>query len=385
MAKTKKLLYLLQLEEYQNSRYWRWLRKHPLSRLKEKKGKLKITPRIAFIFFFYFPLSFFLKKEVAIAQANQITNKLISPIRRLIIALAKAKLSLYPHLKKIIITGSYGKTTFKEKLAWVLQSRYQVTKTPGNINTILGVAWFILTRLPLHTQIFIIEAGAYGQGEIKAIAQMIKPQWSVITIFGWMHLERFRSFANIKKTKKEIIPFIKNKAHLFLPHKDHQFISFNRTITTIAQQMKIPLPTIKKRLATFKAPSHRLQIQKIGSLTILDDSYNANPLGARRALKKLATFKNHQKIIVTPGMIELGNMQFKLNYQLGKEAAQKADILVIVGQENRRALKRGAQSAPKSPRLLYLKNGEDWQKKINPYLRPPTAILLENDLPDHYF
>ncbi len=332
------------------------------------------------------PKRIFSSPSGSLAQANQIVAPIFTLAQETISFLAKIKLLFYPKLKKIVITGSYGKTTFKEMLAWALSLCYPVLSTPGNINTKVGIAKTILQKLHRHHKIMIVEAGAYQKGEIKAICQLIKPQFGIITIFGFMHLERFGTFANLKAAKKEIIPFIKNRQNLFYSKKDNHFINFSQTAKSIALKFGLSDQEIRQRLASFQPPPHRLaQIRIKDQVILLDDSYNANPIGAEKALKKLASFKNHQKIVVTPGMIEFGKKQFHFNYRLGEQAAKIADILVIVGKTNKKALLKGAENHSKKTQVITLKSDENWQEHLTAYLRPPTAILLENDLPDHYF
>jgi len=386
MKKTRKLLYLLQLEDYSNSRYFSWLKKHPLELLRENKGSLKWTTRVILILIISLPKRIFSPPSKSLAQANQIVAPIFTLVQEAISLLAKIKLLFYPKLKKIIITGSYGKTTLKEMLTWVLGLHYPVLPTPGNVNTKIGIAKTVLQKLHCRHKIMIVEAGAYQKGEIKAICQLIKPQFGLITIFGFMHLERFGNFASLKAAKKEIIPFIESRQNLFYPKKDNHFINFNQTVRSIALKLGLSDQEISQRLTSFQPPPHRLvQIKIKDQVILLDDSYNANPFGAKKALKKLASFKNHQKIVVTPGMIEFGSKQFYFNYHLGQEAARAANLLVIVGETNKKALLKGAKSHLGKTQIITLKSNEDWQEYLTAYLRPPTAILLENDLPDHYF
>jgi len=387
MKEIKKLLYLLQLEEYQTKRYLSWLKKHPIKKLEERKNKLRWTPRVIFTLVISALLSPFIKAERAVGFTNRLLEPIFELVEEIIVFLAKLKLKFYPHLVKIIITGSYGKTTFKEMLAYVLEAKYSVLKTPQNINTRLGIAQIIIKKLKREHQVMIIEAGAYQEGEIRQICQLVRPSFGVVTIIGWMHLERFKTLANIRKAKLEIVPFIKDKEKLFLPPKNHQFINFRKTVVKIARQLNISPKAAEKQLCSFTPPAHRLTVKKINrNLIILDDTYNSNPLGFKKALKTLKSYQKYQKIVVTPGMIELGKKQFSLNKEVAKEAAAVADILVVVGETNKRALRIGAgEVKKKNLRIIYLKKDESLDEGLTAYLKPPTVILLENELPDHYF
>jgi len=383
----RKLLYLLQLEEYQTERYFSWLKRNPPEKLEERKNKLRLTGRIiltALLSFIFLP---FLGEKRAVGNANTLLGYLFNFSEEIIVWLAKIKLKFFPSLVKIVITGSYGKTTFKELLSFVLESKYSVLKTPENVNTRIGIALLILKKLNPHHQVLITEAAAYQPGDIKKICQLVQPSFGIITIFGLMHLERFKTIASIRKTKSEIIPFIKDKENLFLPKKFHQFIDFQKTALIISQKLGIPPLLAEKRLKNFKAPLHRLTEKKINSkIVILDDTYNSNPLGFQRALKKLNSYKGYQKIVITPGMIEFGKKQYSLNYKLAKLAAKITDIFVIVGETNKKALLNGAKKEKRNNlKIVTLKKNEAWEKIVSSFLRPPTVILLENELPDHYF
>jgi len=385
MTAVRKYLYLLQLEEYETKRYFRWLEQNKIDDLEERKSKLKKTPRLLLILIISRPLSLFLGDGRAIGLANNLLSPFCTLGVSILVFLAKIKLLFCPRLVKIVVTGSYGKTTFKEMLYGVLSSKYLVLKTEGNVNTLPGIAFTLLKKLNPRHQVLIVEAGAYDEGEIRKICRLINPSIGVITIVGLMHLERFGDIENIRRAKFEIAEFIKDKKKFFAPQKNHQFIDFVETIVRIGQILEIDKNQILSKLKKFKAPQHRLSVKVINpNLIILDDTYNSNPLGFKRALSKLKKFKNHQKIVVTPGMIELGQMQKKLNQEAAKDIAQIADVLVIVGRTNKEALLTAKSLKPRL-KVLTLDKDEAVEDKIMPFLKLPAVILWENDLPDHYF
>ncbi|RLC35455.1 hypothetical protein DRH14_00995 [Candidatus Shapirobacteria bacterium] len=383
-ANLKKYLYLLQLEEYDNQRFISWIKKNDIDQLTEKKGKLKYTLKIISIFPIVILLSPFFKTTKSIIVANNFLNIFRFIIKKTTIFLAKTKLLFFPKLHKIIITGSYGKTTFKEKLTHVLSSKYLVLKTPDNLNTEIAIAKLILFHLKQKHAFLIIEAGAYQPGDIRKICQFVKPNIGIVTIIGWMHLERFKNINQIRKTKLEIIPFIKNKNNLFFPKNNHEFINTVQTINQIANKFHVNHKEVNLRLKTFPKLKHRLTIDtKNPKLIIIDDTYNSNPLGFKKALLKLKTFSKYQKILVTPGMIELGNKQYNLNKQIIKFADKIVDIFIIVGKTNQKAMIDGLCNS--QHKILTIKSNQNWGQILSPHLKPPTAILLENQLPDHYF
>jgi UDP-N-acetylmuramoyl-tripeptide--D-alanyl-D-alanine ligase len=386
MKNLRKYLFLLQLEEYQNDQFLEWLKHYRIEDLQERKRQLKFTWRIRLTQILASLLSLFSNPVRSITLANSIIAMKFRFLEILLTFSASLKLKFYPRLTKIVITGSYGKTTFKEMLSWVLKGKYEVLTTTSNINTRIGIARIILDHLNKRYHIFVVEAGAYRQGEIRDICRLINPQYGIITIFGWMHLNRFGNFENIKKAKMELVDVIKDKGKLFVPDKDHQFIDFEKTVTDIARSLGLTEIQIKSRLVSFSNPEHRLSISKLNSqVTLLDDAYNSNPHSFSRAITELAKYPRTQKIIVTPGMIDLGEEQFEFNEVAAKEAAEVVDLFVIIGHTNKEALAQGIRDSGKKINVVYLTKDEDLFSNLTTHLRPPTVILIENDLPDNYF
>ena len=383
----KKLLYLFQLEEYSTERFDSWLNKNSIEHLEERKNKLRFTLRAILIFGLSLPLSLFLSEEKSIKFADRTARLPSKMVEKIIILAARAKLNIFQTQTRIVITGSYGKTTFKEMLSSILEAKYSVFKTSGNINTEIGIALEILKNLKKNQKIMVIEAGAYQKGEIKNICRLVKPNFGVITVIGWMHLERFMNIDNIRSTKFEIAEFIRNKENFLYPLQGHQFINFEATIRQIAARLLIPKSIIKEKIKNFDSPAHRLTINELNKrMVLLDDTYNSNPLGFQKALKKLEQYREFQKIVVTPGMIEFGAQQDSMNKTAGFLSAKTADILVIIGQTNQESLLNGAKKLKKkSLKIILLGKNDRYEEKISSFLKPPTVILLENDLPDHYF
>lgn len=389
MGKIKKLLYLLQLEEYDTDRYFMWLKKNDINRIQERKSCLRWTARIYLIFILTILLSVFSSREKVMGYANDLIIPLFSFFEEVLVLLAVIKLSFYPKLIKIVITGSYGKTTFKEMLAWVLQEKYVVLSTSGNINTRIGIAKMILKKLNRKHEILIVEAGAYKKGEIKNICELVQPTVGAVTIIGWMHLERFRTIENVRSVKMEVENFIKDKDNLFYPLKNHEFIDFNKTIKIIGKSLGLEEREIEERLKSFVTPENRLREKQVNkNLVVIEDNYNSNPLGFEKALKKLAEkYNKWQKIVVTAGMLELGEKQFELNCELGEKMAKTADVIVMVGETNKDALLTGINRIKSGKKqIVWWPKEKNSDMELSSFLCPPTVILKENDfLPDNYF
>jgi UDP-N-acetylmuramoyl-tripeptide--D-alanyl-D-alanine ligase len=136
---------------------------------------------------------------------------------------------------------------------------------------------------------------------------------------------------------------------------------------------------------------HRLQLIKgAGGVTVIDDAFNSNPAGAAAALEVLADFNDADAtriVVVTPGIIELGELQSEANERFGLHAATVADHLIVVGKLNRDAIVRGAQGAPDQDtkaEVIVVDTLNQATEHLKTLLRPGDVVLFENDLPDQY-
>jgi UDP-N-acetylmuramoyl-tripeptide--D-alanyl-D-alanine ligase len=128
---------------------------------------------------------------------------------------------------------------------------------------------------------------------------------------------------------------------------------------------------------------HRLQLMDgAPGVTIIDDAYNSNPDGAASALEVLERMPGDNRIVVTPGMVELGDRQFEENRRFGEEAGRVADTLIVVARVNRDAIVQGADG--KKARIITVDTLDEAQVHLRDLLRPGSVVLFENDLPDQY-
>jgi len=221
----KNLLYILQLAEYDVAYFLNWVKAHPHPSWwlnLEKKAKLKWTLKARLIFIISSVLSFFsFRNSKNLPAILVFALKIISLFERIrkwqVVNQAKRKLLKYKNLKKIGVAGSFGKTTAKEYLAHILSQKYKVIKTPENINTILGVANFILKTNFQEADIFVVEIGAYFKGDVQKLCDVIKPQIGVLTGIGHEHIERFKDMENILSTELEIIESLQDQNLAIIP------------------------------------------------------------------------------------------------------------------------------------------------------------------------
>jgi UDP-N-acetylmuramoyl-tripeptide--D-alanyl-D-alanine ligase len=137
-------------------------------------------------------------------------------------------------------------------------------------------------------------------------------------------------------------------------------------------------------IASLEPVEHRLQmIEGAGGVTVIDDAYNSNPEGAAAALEVLASMPGRKKVVVTPGIIELGPLQAEENLRLGERAARVADVLIVVAKENRSAIVEGAQREG-GVEVIAVDSLDQATERLATILSPGDVVLFENDLPDQY-
>jgi UDP-N-acetylmuramoyl-tripeptide--D-alanyl-D-alanine ligase len=130
---------------------------------------------------------------------------------------------------------------------------------------------------------------------------------------------------------------------------------------------------------------HRLQIiEGAGGVTVIDDAYNSNPQGAAAAIEVLGQMPGRRKVVVTPGMVELGSEQFAANETFGAHAAEVSDVLIVVAKLNRAAIVSGATSAGHADKVVTVDSLAEATEHLKTLLSSGDVVLFENDLPDQY-
>lgn len=361
-------------------------------------------------------------------------------IRKNLIKKAKDKLSKSSVLK-IAITGSYGKTSVKEILKTLLSQKYRVLATPESYNTPLGIS--IATKnLDETHDVFIVEMGARRKGDIKELVEIVKPTYALVTGINNQHLETFGTEENIKNTKYELLEgldsngvafftsdsegalelaerfggekFISglNGDNLYVSAKNAKLMpdgmSFDLVVNgkstpvyttllgehnvsniclAVSVALKLGLSTEEIILGINRLTSvwHRLEvIANNKDITIIDDSYNSNVNGFKSAMKVLDGYEG-RKIVLTPGLVELGKAENVVNYELGKLLANHADIVIVIGKHNAEMLISGLKDGGMNvDNIVFAKNLNKGNAYLNTIIRPKDVVLFENDLPDNY-
>ncbi|MGH9299079.1 MAG: glutamate ligase domain-containing protein, partial [Acidimicrobiales bacterium] len=148
----------------------------------------------------------------------------------------------------------------------------------------------------------------------------------------------------------------------------------------------VPAESILARLVGLPVASNRLQRYLAdGGYVVLDDTFNSNPSGARIGLARLRQeAPGGQRVVVTPGMVELGPLQYELNADFGEAAARIASTLIFVARTNRQALEAGAARANGQVEVITVERLDTALAWVRQHLQPSDAVLYENDLPDHF-
>ena len=371
--------------------------------------------------------------------ANWINSPIESGVRRHYLNDAKHLLASHPSLLKIGITGSYGKTSVKYYLATLLKSHFSVLMTPESYNTPMGITKTIRSELRATHEIFVCEMGAERVGEIKADCDLVNPSIGVITAIGEQHLATFGSQANILKTKLELADAVKGKGMLYFngdneilranqPDQERQLYGLRTDNDTYAYDISVTMSgtsfslshkgtviadlttpligrhtiqnvagaaavaldlgitesELRAQLKKLAPAPHRLAMSRQSGVTLIDDAYNSNPAGAKAALDTLGLF-DATRILITPGMVQLGPRQDQLNEEFGAQAVA-CDHVYLVGPKQTEPIARGLLGAGYDPANLTVV--DDVQDALKRAYALPTpgdkVILLENDLPDNY-
>lgn len=374
---------------------------------------------------------------------NLITRPLELMINQHFINDAKRIIADAKNLTVIGITGSYGKTSTKYFVKTLLESEFQVLMTPESYNTTLGVVKTVRGELKATHEIFVCEMGARIVGEIAEICDIVKPSIGVITSIGYQHLESFGSIENIIKTKFEMVDCLPKDGVAILNYdndfirnhpvgnpvvsygieqgvdKDYQArdISFTKDGTrftvvaksgeeavfetkiiglhnvlnitaaiAIANRLGVSFNKLISHVKRLEAVPHRLQLRQNNNMAIIDDAYNSNLVGAKSALDCLNTFEG-MKILITPGMVELGAKQDEMNFDFGAYAATICDMIILIGRIQTLPIANGVNSMQFTAEKLiicdtFLEGFAVAEKQAQSGAQ--VAVLIENDLPDNY-
>ncbi len=356
---------------------------------------------------------------------------------------ARRILKSRPDLTVIGITGSFGKTSVKFILNTLLSEKYQVLATPASFNTPMGLTRVIREKLQPAHQIFLAEMGARHRGDIRELCRLVHPDHGVLTSVGAQHLDTFGTLDRIIETKYDLIRAVPPEGIRFFPDDGEicrklydrtegskRLAGLTRTPETdvwaenvsvsargsafdlctaeeraacetrllgahniqnivlaasVCLALGMTLRQVSRGIARLEPVEHRLQlIERPGGITLIDDAFNSNPAGASRALDVLKAFPP-RRIIVTPGMVELGAEEAAFNRRFGEQMAACADIAILVGPRHTAPIREGltAKGFPEE-NIHTVASLDEAAARMRGIARAGDTVLFENDLPDNY-
>lgn len=363
-------------------------------------------------------------------------------------AQARAKVAARPDLTVVAITGSYGKTSTKGVVAELLGQRFNVLATPGSYNTPNGIALTVNNLLRDDHDVLVLEMGMRYPGDIKELCEIVRPTVAIVTSVGVAHLETMGSIEAIAEEKGSLLREMTPGGTAVLngddmrvaamhgvegarlrvsldPESGADFVATDvrygtagmtmtvretatgetATLTTkllgahnalnvllgvaVGRSLGLRLRALAAAATRLRPVEHRLALRQENGITILDDAFNANPVGAASALDVLGQMAERgttgRRVVVTPGMVELGERQAEENRAFGRKMAGNVDLAILVGPKQTAPIRDGlADAGFPDDRIVVVKSLFEARDVLATWQRPGDVILYENDLPDQY-
>lgn len=333
-------------------------------------------------------------------------------------------------LKVIGVTGSVGKTTTKELIAAVLATRYPVFKNEGNLNSEIGLPMVLLELTTRHRRA-VLEMGMWALGEIALLCDIAQPDIGVVTNVGPSHMERLGSIAAIADAKGELVESLPRDGVAVLNHDDHRVLDMqmrgNANIITFglsrdadvrAEDIEsqglagvrftlvhgderlpvysrlpgramvhnalaaaatglidgIELEDIATALSEAQIPTRLAAHAGVNGSTIIDDTYNASPASMLAALDLLGEVPG-RKYAVLGDMRELGSAEREGHTDIGRRAAEVADVIYAVGDLGRWIGDAAIQAGHGDTHIVM--NKSEIAPALLPQLGPGDVVLLK--------
>ncbi len=345
-------------------------------------------------------------------------------------------------LIRIGITGSWGKTSVKFILGTLLQEKFNTLITPASFNTPMGVTRVIRTQLEPGHRVFVAEMGARHVGDIREMCRLVHPHMGLLTSVGPQHLDTFKTLDRIRKTKYELMDAVPEDGCCFFaddgdivldlwrktekkkvlagldPERDDIWAEDLKTTprgstfvlcmdgerwpchtellgelnvrnivlcAAVCRELGMTGREISRGIAKLQGVEHRLQlIRNPGGITVIDDAFNSNIRGAEQAFRVLKEFPG-RRVVVTPGMVELGEREQELNREFGRKMASCCDLALLIGKKRSEAIAEGLEEGgfPRQQIVVVNSLAEATEYLAAAALSGDT-LLFENDLPDNY-
>ena len=370
---------------------------------------------------------------ITLPLENQVKKKFEDEARSILVS--------YDNLIKIGITGSYGKTSVKNIVKDIIEEKYYTLITPASYNTPMGITRTIREYLKPIYEVFVCEMGADHVGEISYLMDFVKPKYGIVTSIGPQHLNTFASLDNIIKEKMQEIEKlpcdgvgivnldneyiknykIENKCKIIsvgIENKEADYVAYGLKYTkngtsfkvridgkviifktvllgshnvlnilcgiALAKELGLTSKEIQDGVLNIKQVEHRLQVKNINGYTFIDNAFNSNPVGCKKSLDVLAMMSG-KRVIVTPGLIDLGKEENDDNYAFGKYMKDRADFVILVGEKNTAYIYKGLKDSAYDMNNVCIVNSEkEAFEMVYKNFSKKDTILLENDLPDAF-
>lgn len=359
---------------------------------------------------------------------------------------AQKRIAAMSNLRVIGITGSYGKTSTKYFVKTILSEKYNTLMTPESYNTPMGITRVIREQLTPEHEVFVCEMGARNVGDIKELVELARPSIGIISSIGAQHLETFKSIDNIKNTKNELIDGLPaggtavfngdnaycvelaartsletlmysigsdttgmavSASDIITTDKGLRFTIHTReglcfpcqtellgkhnvsnilAAVCVALKLGLTAEQIQSGVMKIKPVPHRLQlIPTANGVIVVDDAFNSNPAGAKEALETIRDLGTGKRIVITPGMVELGAVEAKENKAFGRIMADCCDYAILVGLKRSRPIAEGLREGGfPEDRIIVTANLNEATAKMGQLVKAGDVVLFENDLPDNY-
>ena len=350
---------------------------------------------------------------------------LVSDTTEALQRLAEAYLSAN-RIPVVGVTGSAGKTSTKEMLYSVLSQHFRAYRTPGNLNNQTGVPQAVF-QIEKDHELAVLELGTNHPGEIRSLARIVRPDICVITNIGVAHIEFFGSRENIFRGKTEMLEYMQPDGHAVVNGDDDFLCSvpdavtygmnsgnrfraenvqdcgldgseFDISLSGRTVRFHVPAPgrhmvynalaaiavgslfgmdpeKISAGVSSYKPFAGRLEIKRINGITVLDDSYNANPASMKSSIDVLQ-YARGRKVCVLGDMFELGEKSEEFHREVGAYASESgADLILCVGTDSEHMYASASASMPE--RCYYYRDSGSLTDALPALIRPGDTVLVK--------
>jgi UDP-N-acetylmuramoyl-tripeptide--D-alanyl-D-alanine ligase len=358
---------------------------------------------------------------------------IIKPQEAKFIAMSKQTFKDHKAIK-IAVAGSYGKTSFKEMLSTILNEKFNVAVTPGNMNTSIAHARFV-KKLTGEEEIIVLEYGEEHPGDIQKFIDVTWPEYGVIMGLAPNHLDYYKTLdvlANdllrlralkdqcfVNGDSKLLHNYIKEGDQVFSSsgvdgwsvkntkvtvsgisfnlERDKEIIRINSGLVgrhfiaplamaaALAYKLGLSIKQIEAGVSKTKAFEHRLQPRNLGGATILDDTYNGNIEGMIAGLELLKELHAKKSIYVTPGLVDQGSETENVHHQLAKKIAEvQPDLVVLMNNSATKIVEEALDKLKYKGDVLIENDPLNFYQNLDKIVAAGDVVLLQNDWTDNY-